>query len=181
MPAIDHSFVDPTPKELYVDTDILVSYLVRSEPHHARCRFLLIHAAEGGTRLAISSLTWLEFVNVVTRENFRSRLPAKMKAGVEGRRWNSSRVRRDYIRFFLTALDDLLGQFDWSEITLTPAVRTLAIQFVIDYNLRPLDAAHLASVRSAGIMHIASLDESYRRVDDLHVWNDQIHGGRGAV
>lgn len=58
VPATERSFSDPLPSELYLDTDVIIAYLIRSEPHHARCRtFLRRVAQEQITAVFTSSLT----------------------------------------------------------------------------------------------------------------------------
>ncbi len=68
MPATKRRFSDPPPETLYVDSDVLISYLVRTQPHHARARaFLRGLAVRGVTTLYVSSLTWLELGPVFNR------------------------------------------------------------------------------------------------------------------
>ena len=84
-------------------------------------------------------------------------------------------MRTSYLQWFLTAFEQLFGQFEWSEAVLTSGVRAQALQYVADYNLETHDAVHLASAFRHGVIDLASLDEAFRRVDGLNLWNDLIH------
>lgn len=151
MPATEHHFSDAAPESLYVDTDILISHLVGSQPHHVRCRaFLERLAAEGRTTLYVSSLTWLELANAVTREGFRGALPSIVQQQYRLSNWQDASVRRTYIEAMLSNLDTLLAQFDWVEIPLAPGVRILATTLMADFGLRSQDAIHLASATQVG-------------------------------
>lgn len=80
----------------------------------------------------------------------------------------------------LGRLDDALGQFQVVEVPVAPGVRRLAASYMAAYGMGSQDAVHLASAAQDGVLDFASLDGVYRRVDDLDLWNDLIHGVRGA-
>lgn len=176
MPANEHRFAEPPPTRLYLDTDIAVAYVIQNHPHHERVLgFLDRLARHGNTSLSISSLLWMEFVNVVTRETFRRELPVELHRRFRLARWHEAGVRQTYLRFMERSLTVLLDQFAWDEVSVTPAVRALALRAVTHYNLRPYDAVHLACATISGVTDIASFDKAFRRVDGLNLWNDLIH------
>ena len=168
MPAIERSFSESLPAHLYLDTDILIAYLVGTQPHHHRCRTFLERLVQHGlTRIYVSSLSWMEFTHALMRERFRRNLPDHQRRRLQLDRWHEPLVRRTYLQAFLIAFEDLLAQFAWEEISLTPEVRMTAIDYIGQYNLGPQDAVHLASATLAGIFDLASLDQGFRRVDGL--------------
>lgn len=176
MPATEFAFTDPLPPALYLDNDVLVSYLVASEPHHARCLALLQRiAAERQTRVYVSSLSWLGFGHTVMRQNFQARLPAATQQQYALHQWQNRAVREQYLQAMLGLLDRLLAQFAWTEVSLTPSVSREALRLLTNYRLDSHDAAHLASAGAAGVGDLASLDAGYRRVDGLNLWNDLIY------
>lgn len=179
MPADERSFVEPLPPQLYVDTDIWIAQLLEPEPHHARCSAFLQRIAHGGsTTLYVSSLTWIEFENVILKPQFRARLPREWHQRFGLARWQDATIRRAYIEFMLGIFDDALASFTWNEIPLTPDIRRRAARDIADHNVRPHDAVHLASATAVGVADFASLDEAFRRVDRLLLWNDHIHSGK---
>src|SRR5688572_8321924 len=119
VPAIERSFSDRLPELIYLDTDIAIAYLINTEPYHDRARrFLRRIAQDGRSSLLTSSLTWLEYANVVMKAGFRGRLPADVQRRFQLSRWNESAIRRRYLESQLAALDGLLDQFSWYEISL---------------------------------------------------------------
>ena len=76
----------------------------------------------------------------------------------------------------LGVFETLLAAFTWYEIPVTTVEREQACALVTQYNLGGQDAIHLACAATEGINDFASLDKDYRRVDDLILWNDRIHG-----
>lgn len=176
MPAIEHTFTDALPARLYFDTDVLISVLAVDQPHHRRSEALFARLIrEGGTVVVLSSLSWMEFANVVMRDRFRLNLPPDVQQQFRFDRWQESAVREAYLQFFLRSLENLLDQADYEEIALTSEIRTAALTYVAGTNLRPHDAVHLASASLGGDAQIVSFDESFRRIDGLHLWNDGIH------
>ncbi len=88
MPATEHAFSEPPPPGLCLDTDILISCLIETQPHHARCRdFLDRLAREGATTIYTSSLSWLEVAHVVCRQRFRDQLPDVILQEYQLHRW----------------------------------------------------------------------------------------------
>lgn len=181
MSAVEHSFTDALPERLYLDTDLLVAAIVDVEPHHQRSRLLFERLLrEEATILYLSPLCWIEYANVVTREQFRQSLPSEVQQRFRLDRWQHPIVREGYLQFFLQSVGTLLDQFTYDEVALTSEIRTATLQYIAAHALRSYDAVHLATAVSAGVYDFASFDETFRRVDGLHVWNDRIHDSRPA-
>jgi predicted nucleic acid-binding protein len=174
--AIEHAFSEAPPDELYLDTDFIVGCLERTDPHHARCAAFMRHVASGArTMLYISSLSWLEFIHTITRERFREIASAELRQRFRLDHWDEASVRRAYVAQLTSDFEVLLSQCDWTEVWLTPAIRADAIDMIATYNLNTHDAVHLATMRDMGVVHLASLDRGFRRVDGLHLWNDRMY------
>jgi predicted nucleic acid-binding protein len=176
VPATEHPFSDPVPDFLYVDTDILISHLVGTQPHHVRCKgFLERLALEGRTTIYVSSLTWMEYAHVISRESFRDGLAPPLQRQYRLQNWRDANVRQSYLAALLHELEDLLNQFAWVEVPLTPAVRQVAVAYMADFSLGSQDAVHLASAAQESVPDFASLDRVFLQVDGLDLWNDRIH------
>jgi predicted nucleic acid-binding protein len=114
VPAFEHAFLDPVPAHLYVDTDILVNYLIDTQPHHARCRaFVERLRQEQRTTLYVSSLSWLEFAHVISRPGFRDELADDLQRRFRIGRWERSEIRRGYFEGLLGELEAVLDHFAW--------------------------------------------------------------------
>src|SRR5438067_13552126 len=73
--AVEHAFTDQPPSSLYLDTDVCLAYLIPSEPLHERAAALFaLLATYGYTTVYVSSLSWIEFVKVITSDRFRKGL-----------------------------------------------------------------------------------------------------------
>jgi predicted nucleic acid-binding protein len=178
VPAIESSFREVPPKQLFVDADFLIAALIQSETHHRHSADFLQQAAAHSTEIYLSSLTWLEFASAVTKDHFRARLPEEFQRRLELNRWQLRSVRRRYLELLFQRLRDTLDQFQWNEVSLSPEIRTLAIDDIMQFNLRSHDAVVHASASWAGVTDLASFDEAFRRVDGLVLWNDLIHAGK---
>src|SRR5215216_6577546 len=97
MPAIEHSFTEPPPEDLYLDTDFIIACLERADPHHVRCAgFMRRIVALGRTRLYVSSLSWLEFIHVITRQRFRDLADDETRRRFRLDRWQETTIRQEY-------------------------------------------------------------------------------------
>jgi predicted nucleic acid-binding protein len=177
LPATERGFLETPPQRLYVDTDFILTYLVSTRPHHARCRpFVERVQGMGITTLYVSSLVWLEYAHVITRPAFRSALPEHTQREFAFEHWeNDPAVRQRYFEYSINLLNEFLDQIGWVEVSLTDQVRAAALQFIGQYNMGSHDAANVASAQFAGVIDLASFDQGYRRVDGLFLWNDRIH------
>lgn len=176
MPATERSFADPLPPSIYLDTDVLVAYIVDREPHHARSRaFMQRLLVERQTRTFISSLSWMEFVHAVMQRTFRERLSSDRQREFRLTRWHAEPVRRTYVSWFLQQFGDTVAGLQAVELPLTADIRAIAVEYAVRYNLGSQDAVHLASATYGGVVDVASFDARFRRVEGLALWNDGIH------
>lgn len=176
MPAVERSFFDPSPDRLYLDTNIIIDYLVRNRPFHGRCvPFLDKVRRRGRTTIFLSSLSWTEFVHVIRKETFRRDLPDELQQQLSVSQWQDPSVRERYIDFFLALFQRLIDHFDWAEVPVTSTVRARSVALIKQFNLDTQDAIHVASAFESGVLDLASFDEAYRRVDGLVLWNDLIY------
>lgn len=176
MPALERSFADPLPSQLYLDTNVIIDYLIDNRPFHVRCIPFLERVRQSGlTTIYLSSLSWTEFVHAIRKESFRTSLPPELQDQLSVARWQDSRVRGEYLDFFLSLFQRLIDHFDWAEVPVTSTIRRRAVDLIKQFNLGTQDAIHVASAFEADVVDLASFDEGYRRVDGLVLWNDLIH------
>lgn len=179
MPADERSFTDEPPDRLALDTDFIIAYLIDTEPHHARCRaFMQRLEVRGRTALYVSSLCWIELANVIMKERLRASLSEEARRRFRLRQWQDEGVRQAYLQSMIEAFETMLAQFAWNEVTLAPTVRQRATRYIARYRLSAHDAVHVASADYAGVTDFVALDEAYRRVDGITLWNDLIHAGK---
>ena len=81
MPAVEHSFADPPPTHLYLDSDLVINYLTSSHPNHERANAFLgaVHDL-GAATIYASPLVWLEFAQVTKSQAFRAVLDTTVQA-----------------------------------------------------------------------------------------------------
>lgn len=178
MAATERSFSDLPPSRLYVDTNVFIGYLFSTDPLHSRCRALLERVvAQGSTTIFVSSISWMEFAHVVTRQRFRDALPTETQRTFQLGRWQAQPVRERYLQHHSRALEVLFSHFELEEVAVTPEVRAGAMTYMAAYDLDGQDAIHLARARLVGVRDVASFDRKFRRVDWLYLWNDLIYAG----
>jgi predicted nucleic acid-binding protein len=176
VPATERAFTGTPPAHLYLDTNVILDYLIATRPLHqlAVTLFDWLDAYEL-TTLYVSSLSWLEFAHVVARPSFRDALPTSDQQRYQLDKWHTPAVRRAYMRAMLGFMEQFLGQSTWNEVAVTTAVRSQAIDSMVQYNLDAHDAVHLACAMLEGVYDLASFDRGFRRVDGLVLWNNGLY------
>jgi len=178
VPATERGFSEVPPQRLYVDTNVCLDYLIDTRPRYALAVRLFRHLdACQLTTLYVSPLSWMEFAHVIRTQRFRDGLSPQWQQQYDLARWSQDpAVRQRYLAALLGQFEALLDQFGWAEVVITSDVRRRALQYIAQYNLQSQDAVHLACAAEAGVVDLASLDEGFRRVDNLYLWNDHIYG-----
>jgi predicted nucleic acid-binding protein len=149
--ATERAFRELPPVHLYLDTDILIAYLVSSDPNHLRAETFLLRLLEHGwTTVYVSPLSWTEYLHIVTMERVRATLPPPLHRAFRLSEWQQPSVRQTFMQTMLGLLDRLLDQFPAADISITRDTRRLATDYMIRYNLKSQDAMHLACATLAG-------------------------------
>jgi predicted nucleic acid-binding protein len=171
--AIEHALSEPVPTSCYLDSDFLTAFTVPAHPCHEACYDFVERAARANTRAVINSLTWLEFVQAVSRAEFIADLPPDLRDRANLQFWESRiDVREAWIAEALDNLQALLNQFtDRQEVPINEGVRARAIDLKIQFDVDMADAVNVACAMAADTNNIVSFNEGYRRVDGLHLWN----------
>ncbi len=79
------------------------------------------------------------------------------------------------MRAMFWLMEQFLDQSAWYEVAVTSAVRSQAVDLMIQYNLDAHDSVHLACARLEGVYDLVSFDRGFRRVDGLVLWNNQLY------
>jgi len=181
MPAIERLFIDgPLPETVALDTDFILTVLVGSESFHLPCTEFTRLLVRERVRVTYSPLLRLEFLHAWQKAMRRKSLPDSLT--LQQRLWDDAAdERRALYEIAERLLDDFLDLFAHYQVRFTKALQRETREQMALHNLKPMDACLVASAYRAGTNHIVSLDSDFRRVDDLHLWNDLIPAKRQAA
>jgi predicted nucleic acid-binding protein len=181
MAAIEHPFhqVD-LPVSMAIDADFVVSVIVESEPFHAPCVSFSARLLQASINIVHSPLLRLEFLHAWQKAVNRGAVPMNLVA--QRTLWDDpSRQRERSYDLGDSLLADFLGLFDRYEVRLTNRLQDQARRLMARHNLKPMDACLLASALYTNVKDIVSLDNDFRRVDDIDLWNDFTPSKRRAL
>lgn len=177
MAANERAFANVPPGRLYLDTNVILDYLISTREHHERVKGFLRKVVDSElTAIFLSSLSWVEFTHVVRTRDFREKLSDDWLARFPLERWEELNVRQEYLRAMCDLLGGFLAPFDAFEISITQQVRQSAVSCMTEYGLDSQDAVHVAAAGVAGVRDLMSFDKGFRRVEGLYLWNDRIYG-----
>ncbi len=177
-PATQHGFdEEPLPDAVVLDADFVVSVLHEGEEFHEECTAFAGRLFRGSVPIVYSQLLRLEFLSGWRSAMNRRGFPPGLVR--QGRLIADPQSQREALyRLGDEFLLDFLRLFDRYEVRLSARLQDRALGFMGRFNLKPMDACLVACAFQSDVPHIASLDRDFRRVDDVHLWNDHIPSRR---
>lgn len=172
-PAEDKSFTEDDPPNLVLfDTSFVVATLVVGERQHDACLQFAARLLEVRTVVIYSTTLHVEYHNTWRRLIEKGLLPPEpsgqlaFKLGIPEERPHWFRVADNLLRRFLS-------QFPRREVRLNRRILSTMVSLMGRYNLKSLDAIQVASAWDVGCNELATLDDDFRRVDGLRLWNNR--------
>lgn len=149
----------------YLDTSFLTTAIYSSLKHHRAAAAFAQRLFADNTTVYISELVRLEFaqslkklcsqVDQATRDHFRLQ------------HWDRQDVRERWIEVGVSLLDSFLSQFNYVELSITPAIVEDACSLMGKVNLSSYDATHVALALAAGVSNLAANDDHFERASGL--------------
>lgn len=167
----------PPPADVFLDTSVVVAAIFPGTPHaDASRRFTAAVAATKG-RVYFSVVLRLEFAQALRKLVTRRQLPAAFREQYQLGEWERNvLVRQRWYAEGARRLDAFFAQFAESfEIPLWPPLWQRSFELMALYGLAALDAVQVATADRIAVLHFATGDEHFRRVDLLTI--HLVHDG----
>jgi predicted nucleic acid-binding protein len=169
-PASEKSFAQDDPPELILfDSSFVVATLVAGERHHSACLEFATRLQSAGSLIVYSSILKVEYLNTWRKFIERGLLPPEpsgqlqLNLGVPGERPHWFRVAERLLTRFL-------AQFPRREVRVNRRVLKSMVSLMGTFNLRSLDAIQVASALDVHCRDIVSLDDDFKRVNEIRLW-----------
>ena len=170
--AAERRFADRLPDSIYIDANFLITVLVSGAEYHDECLRFAERLVNETVPLFYSELTLIEFYNGWAKLPHRDWFPQELREGLGLHDWSNQLVRLRWMDYGKQCLLGFLGQFDKFEIRLLKPIKAKMLETMADFNLRSNDALHICTMRHLGLVDLTSLDEDFRCVIGIHLWND---------
>jgi predicted nucleic acid-binding protein len=156
---------------VFLDTSVLVTALESSIPNYQASATFCQQLVEQGSRVVISQVVRIEFAQAWFRLPANPYLKPETVRQYRLGAWDrNATVREAWLTFGLASLDQLLSRFaDLIEVPLNQPIIAAVVPLMARYRLRSLDAVHVATAISTGIVDVASVDEDFRRVPNIRL------------
>jgi predicted nucleic acid-binding protein len=179
--ATEHAFTDePLPSAVALDADFLINVLNEAEEYHKPCLQFATRLAAADTTVICSPVLRLEVL--------RGWQKAATSGGITIDLLQQKllipdpiHLRRLLLHFGDDALSSFLAPFRQYEVRLSARLFVETREVMANYGLKPMDACFLAAAERVEVQDIVSLDSDFRRVDGIHLWNDNIPAKRQAA
>jgi predicted nucleic acid-binding protein len=159
--------VTPSITSCYLDTSLLSAAIVNHSAHHAAAAAFCEQLITSGTTVVISELVYLEYAN------FLRTLVGQLAPGVARahglHRWERQpQVRLNWIEVGAGQFETFMRRFAAVEgIALTQPTIIAARRMMAVCNLASYDSVHVVTALSAGVSHLAAVDDHFARARDL--------------
>lgn len=164
--------VENLPKAVYLDTSLVVAAMFEDVVHAQESIAFCQRLVSKGTNVVFSTILRVELTQALGKLPLRDQLSADTSQTHRLDIWNRhERVRREWMSAGIDRFARLPGQFPRAiEVQLTLPIWYDSIDVMTRHRLRSLDAVHVATARAAGLRDLATLDDHFRRVTLLTVW-----------
>ena len=161
------------PAEIYLDTSVFASAIVRTAPHRTACVTFCRELIAANGRIYFSQLVRVELLQALRRLATTQRnISPAMRTRYRLDQWGSDpAIRRAWLELGTAGFQALLGRFR-AAVELPWSVNTWqdSMELMIRQGLQAHDALHVATAQERGIRALAAVDDDYRRVPTLDFW-----------
>lgn len=161
------------PSDIYLDTSTVVAATIAGSTNsRANARFCDRLVSQQSS-IYFSQLMRLEYSEAFKKLATKpGELPAELRRQYQLDDWGTNLlVRRRWMDFGVAQLDQFVNRF--AEIFELPLNRTTwlrSVAVMVENQLRSYDAVHVATAREAHLLHFATTDRHFRKIDDLTIW-----------
>jgi predicted nucleic acid-binding protein len=163
----------PPPTEIYLDTSVFASAVVRTAPHRTACVAFCRELIAANSRVYFSQLVRVELLQALRRlATTQHNISPAMRARYRLDQWGSdATVRRAWIELGTAGFEALLSRFR-AAIELPWSVNSWrdSMELMIRHGLQAYDAVHVATAQEWRLRALAAVDDDYRRVPTLDCW-----------
>ncbi len=156
-------------EEIYIDANIFINTMLKNPKYFDSCKSFLEKVERGEVNAVISPLVLDEVCFKIIIETLRTKLEMRGSEIIEEIKKNPKLINsvKPELMTFLFIIENYRGLKIISARSLT-GIKT--IENIVNHNLLPRDALHLAVMDSYSIKHIATADSDFERINSINVW-----------
>jgi predicted nucleic acid-binding protein len=150
------------PNSLYLDSNILITFLDRNHVHHAKSSQFVVEALAYKTKFYLSPLVldevWYALMRCWHRESVGNKLDSKNKNHIKLYGTRIRQVTEDLLKLFQPVLLPLSHRDPQDSVQ-------SALQLLAEEGLAPRDSYHLAYTITSGVAGFATFDGGFLPLD----------------
>jgi len=157
-------------EEIYVDANILIHTILRNPKYLNSCKNFLERVEKGQVNAVISPLVLDEVCFKIIIETLKNKLGIRSASDIIGRIKKNPKLiseTRPELMTFLFIIENYSGLKIISARSITGIK---SIENIVNHDMLPRDALHLAIMNSCGLKHIATGDSDFKRIKELNIW-----------
>lgn len=155
---------------IYIDSNIFIYTILKNAKYIHSCKTFLTKVEHGHLNAIISPLVLDEVAYRIIVETLKDKLTVNSSVNIL-RKIDANPILMEYTKAELAAFMFILNNYKGLKTVSTPSSTGIkSLRYIMEYNLLPRDAMHLAIIKHYKIKHIATNDTHFNIIPDLDVW-----------
>lgn len=157
-------------EKIYIDSNIFLYVILKNSKYIHSCKSFLTKVEDGLIKAIISPLVLDEVAYKIIVEGLKTKLGINSNIKVLQKLDNKPALL-EQVKAELAAFMFIISNYQGLKVSsaLSSAI-TNSFKYIMDHNLLPRDAMHLAIIKHYKIKHIATNDTHFDIIPDLKVW-----------
>ncbi len=156
--------------EIYIDANIFIYTMLKSPKYFAFCKSFLEKVERGEANAVVSPLVLDEVCFKIIIETLKAKYDIESGAEIIERIKKNPKLLNEAKSEMMTFLFIIENYKGLKVISAQSVTGLKMIENIVNRNLLPRDALHLAIMNFYDVKHIATADSDFERVKEISVW-----------
>lgn len=157
-------------EEIYVDANIFIYTMLKNPKYFASCKSFLERVEKGEVNAAVSPLVLDEVCFKIIIETLKAKYDIESGAVIIERIKKNPKMLNEAKSELMTFLFIIENYKGLKIVSARSATGMRMVENIVNRDLLPRDALHLAIMDFYDVKHIATADSDFERVKEINVW-----------
>lgn len=157
-------------EEIYIDANIFIYTMLKNPKYFASCKSFLEKVEKGEVNAVVSPLVLDEVCFKIIIETLKAKYDIESSAEIIEKIKKNPKLLNEAKSELMTFLFIIENYKGLKLISAQSATGIRMIENIVNRDLLPRDALHLAIMNFYDVKHIATADSDFERVKEINVW-----------
>ncbi len=157
-------------EEVYIDANIFIYTMLKNPKYFASCKSFLERVEKGEVNAVASPLVLDEVCFKIIIETLRAKYDIERGAEIIEKIKKNPKTLNEAKSELMTFLFIIENYKGLKIVSARSATGIRMVENIVNRDMLPRDALHLAIMDFYGVKHIATADSDFERVKEINVW-----------